>query len=214
MTNKSKIPRKISFALLIFFGIFFWPAGKATAQGLIATMTEQLAKWEVYLQEVKKGYAIVQQGLTTIGDIKKGDLDLHTLFFNSLKQVNPAIKNWGKVADILAMQGQILLGCATTFQQFSVSGSFSAEDLKYLSAVYSNLKDLTSKDIDELNGLVTDGNWQMSDDERMGRIDQLFTQVTEKYTFIRSFANRVSLEGQERTQEKASLQKLGKLFQP
>ena len=185
-----------------------------SAQGLIETMTEQVAKLELYLQEAKQGYSIVQKGLTTIGDIKKGDFDLHSLFFSTLKDVNPAIKNWGKVADIIAMQVQILLGCGASLQQIISSGTFNTADIGYLTAVYSNLKTLTGKDIDELTGLITDDNWQMSDDERMSRIDQLFSIVSEKYIFMRTFSNRVLMESQQRNQAKTSLQNLGKLIQP
>jgi hypothetical protein len=173
---------------------------------------QQIAKLGILLQELKQGYSIVQTGLTTIGQIKKGDFDLHSLFFSSLSTVNPAIKNWGKVGDIIAMQVQILLGCATTLPQIVSSGNYNSSDLSYIQAVYSNLKDLTLKDIDELTGIVTDGQWQMSDDQRMSRIDQLFNRVSSKYTFLRAFANRILNQIQMRTQEKGSLQNLGKLF--
>lgn len=214
MSNPFLSKFRTAFLLCLFSVAMIWPNQHADAQNLITTMTEQIAKLELYLQNTRKGYSIVQQGLTTIGKIKKGDFDLHSLFFTTLKDVNPAIKNWGKVTDIIAMQVQIFFGCATTLKQFTSSGDFSSNDLKYLNAVYSNLKDLTIKDIDELMGIITDGTWQMSDDERMSRIDLLFDQVSEKYTFLRAFSNRVSLEGQIRAQEKNSLQNLGKLFQP
>jgi archaellum component FlaC len=190
------------------------PVGNAGAQDLITTMTEQLAKLELYLKEVKEGYSIVQKGLTTIGNIKKGDFDLHSLFFNSLKDVNPAIKNWGKVADIIAMQVQLLVGCKTSIQQATASGNFSSTDLKYLAAVYTNLTNLTGKDIDELTGLVSDGNWQMTDDDRMSRIDQLFNQVSEKYNFLRSLSSRIMTESAIRTQQKSNIQKLHQLIIP
>lgn len=190
------------------------PSQRAGAQGLIATMAEQLAKLQLYLQELKQGYAIVQQGLTTIGDIKKGDFDLHSLFFNSLKDVNPAIKNWGKVADILAMQVQLVFGCGSSLQQAASSGNFTSSDLQYLAAVYSNLKTLTEKDIDELTSLLSDGDWQMTDDDRMARIDHLYKQVSDKYSFLRTFSSRVMAESNQRTQQRTNLQDLKKLILP
>jgi len=201
------------FLCLLVFAICL-PVGNAGAQDLITTMTEQLAKLELYLKEVKEGYSIVQKGLTTIGNIKKGDFDLHSLFFTTLKDVNPAIKNWGKVADIIAMQVQLLVGCKTSIQQATASGNFSATDLKYLAAVYTNLTNLTAKDIDELSGLVSDGNWQMTDDDRMSRIDHLFNEVLEKYNFLRSFSNRVMTESSLRTQQRTNIQKLQQLILP
>jgi hypothetical protein len=180
----------------------------AKSQGLIETMATQLAKLELYLQELKQGYSIVQKGLNTISEIKKGDLDLHSRFFNSLTDVKPAIKNWGKVADIVAMEIQILQGTVTTANQFAQTGTFSQTDLAYISSVYSNLKSLTLTDIDEVTGLITDGNWQMSDDERMSRIDQLFNRVREKYVFLHSFADRTFQISQARQREKGSLENI------
>jgi hypothetical protein len=187
-------------------------ASIAQAQSKTTEEIEQIAKLEILLKELQQGYAVVQKGLTTIAQIKKGDLDLHSLFFSSLSTVNPAIKNWEKVGDIIAMQVQIILGCTTTAGQIVSSGYFNSSDLTYVQAVYSNLKDLTVKDIDELTGILTDGQWQMSDDQRMSRIDQLFVRVSSKYTFLRSFADRILNQIQLRTQEKGSLQNLGKLF--
>jgi hypothetical protein len=184
------------------------------AQDLITTMTQQIAKLELHLQELKKGYDILQHGLTTIGNIKHGDFDLHNGFFNSLMEVKPAIKGYGKVADMLTMQIQVLTGCTATMRQYVFSGMFSTGDLKYLSDVYANLTDLTLKDMDELAGLVTDGQWQMSDDQRLHRIDQLYLRVQSKYSFLRTFSDRVLQEANLRKQEKLSLQHLGKIIQP
>jgi hypothetical protein len=205
--------RAALFLCLLLFAICL-PVGNAGAQDLITTMTEQLAKLELYLKETKDGYSIVQKGLTTIGDIKKGDFDLHSLFFTSLKDVNPAIKNWGKVADIITMQVQLLAGSKTSLRQVTASGNFSPADLKYLAAVFSNLINLTGKDINVLSGLVSDGNWQMTDDDRMSRIDHLFNEVSEKYNFLRSFSSQVMAESSLRTHQKATIQKLRQLILP
>lgn len=208
----SKCRAAFIFCLLVC--AMYLPAQKAGAQDLITTMTEQLAKLELYLQEAKQGYSIVQKGLTTISDIKKGDFDLHSLFFSSLKDVNPAIKNWGKVADIVAMQIQLLFGCKSSLQQITSSGNFTTSDLGYLSAIYANLTSLTGEDIDELTSLISDGNWQMTDDDRMSRIDHLFNEVSDKYNFLRNFSSRVMTESKLRTQEKTSIQNLQKIIQP
>jgi hypothetical protein len=214
MTKKGFTKAKTAFFVCLLVFAICLPVANARAQDLITTMTEQLAKLELYLKELKEGYSIVQKGLTTIGDIKKGDFDLHSLFFTSLKDVNPAIKNWGKVADIIAMQVQLLVGCKTSIQQATASGKFSSTDLKYLAAVYTNLTNLTGKDIDELTGLVSDGNWQMTDDDRMSRIDQLFNEVAEKYNFLRYFSSRMMAESILRTQQKSNIQKLHQLIIP
>jgi hypothetical protein len=213
MILRSCVSRRAVLFMVIVTLLVSLPVGRTSAQSMTTVMLEQIAKLELYLKEAQQGYAIAQTGLTTIGQIKKGDFDLHSLFFSTLKNVNPAIKGWGKVADIIAMQVEILQGCAQTLSAVTGSGNFNASDLKYVTAVYSNLKDLTAKDIDELTSLVTDGTWQMTDDDRMNRIDQLFNHVEGKYLFLRSFSNRVLAENQIRIQQKAGLQTLTQLFQ-
>lgn len=210
-TYRLRHPSVVTAFLLV---LVMLPGARTTAQSMFTVMEEQIAKLGLYLKEAQQGYAIVQQGLTTIGQIKQGDFDLHSLFFSSLKNVNPAIKGWGKVADIVAMQVQILRGCAQNLSAIIAAGNFNASDLKYITAVYSNLKDLTTTDITELTGLVTDGTWQMTDDDRMNRIDRLFLRVQSKYVFLRSFSSRVLGESQLLAQQKSGLQTLTQLYQP
>jgi len=184
------------------------------AQGLIETMTAQLAKLELQLKELQQGYSYVQQGLSTISSIKNGDFNLHSAFFNSLNAVNPAIRNWTKVADIIAMQADILILSANSLRQFNSSAAFSPASRSYLNAVYAHIKDLTSRDIDELTGLISDGNWQMSDDDRMHRIDQLYQRVADKQSFLHSFSARVTLEVKQRSQELSQFDHLRQIQTP
>src|SRR5260221_4860823 len=70
-------------------------------------LLQQIAALQVYIDYAKKGYDIASKGLNTIRDIKNGDFNLHRDFFGSLKQVNPKIKKYAKVADIIAYQVSI-----------------------------------------------------------------------------------------------------------
>jgi hypothetical protein len=210
--NKVMIIYRRKVNLLIGVSLLNLIPCMTNAQGLIATMIEQLARLELCLQEAKQGYSIVQKGLTVIGDIKKGNLDLHNVFFNSLSTVNPAIKGYVKVVDILTLQAKILSICKSSLQDATRAGQFSKEEVTYLAAVFSHLVDLTGKDIDEVTGLTTDGHWQMTDDQRMGRIDTLYKEVADKSCFVQSFADKIALLAQQRKQEKVSLQNMEKLF--
>jgi hypothetical protein len=185
-----------------------------SAQDWLTVMLEQMAKFEVTLQEAKQGYDIAQKGLSTIGQIKQGDFDLHSLFFTALKDVSPAVKGYVKVADIITMEVQILSGLKQNISQLNSSGLFSSGELQYFSAVFSNLSTLTGKDITELTGVVTDGDFQMTDDQRLARINDLYKRVTDKYEFFRTFSNELLLTGQQRLSEKNSIQSLSKLFNP
>ena len=85
--------RSIIFILVILC------SGFAHAQSDIQAMLKQIAKLEIYIIDLEKGYKIAQEGLTTIGEIKKGEFNLHSFFFSSLESVNPSVAKYSKIAD-------------------------------------------------------------------------------------------------------------------
>ncbi len=54
-------------------------------------LIEQIAQLKIYLELTEKGYKIAKEGLTTIGQIKRGEFKLHKNRFDSLLIVNPKI---------------------------------------------------------------------------------------------------------------------------
>ena len=209
MTTSVTIPYKLTACLI---ALFIFITGTLRAQGFLQQKIIQIAKLEAYLIELKKGYDIVQKGLTTIGDIKKGDLDLHTLFFNSLELVNPAVKNYVKIADVIAMQIQMVSDYHSYSAKFTSSLAFNNQELNYYKSVYDNIISLTGKDIDALTAVLSDGKLKMSDDERINRINTLYRQVLDKYNFIHSFGNQAQLHAMQRNQTAQEITNLQKIF--
>src|SRR5690242_14173593 len=78
-----------------------WTRQKKTQ---IKYLLQQIAANKVYIEYLEKGYNIARKGLQAINDIKRGDFDLSFDFFESQKNVNPEIKTWTKVADVIAYQ--------------------------------------------------------------------------------------------------------------
>ena len=209
--------RSTVYAMVALVGVL--SAGVASGArgqnpGLIQQGLEQVAKLGLYIEEAEKAYQDVQNGLSTISQIKKGDFDLHSLFFDSLMLVNPAVKAYVRVADIIAMQTQMLSDYKSCFNQVSAAGVFSAADLSFLSAVYSSLLSKSGEDIDELTGVLSDGDWQMNSAQRIARIDQLYNSVSEKYRLLRSFNGRVLQQAIQRQSERNSLENLLKNYMP
>ena len=184
------------------------------AQNSRKVMMEQIMKLQIYLGYLKKGYNIVQDGLTLIGDIKNGDFNLHQFFFDRLKKVNPKIKQYGKVADIIAMQVRLLSAYKDHFKQVRESGLFNQTEIDYLHNVYSNLLDNVATNIQQLTAILTDGLFEMHDNERIELIDELHKAVSEKYMSFYSFSNKISLLAGQRKHELKDLQTLKQLYIP
>jgi len=63
---------------------------------------DQIAANADFPAQMKKAISIAKTGLTTISDIRNGEFNLHDLFFRGSSWLNPKIRNWSMVADIIS----------------------------------------------------------------------------------------------------------------
>ena len=171
------------------------------AQSDIQAMLKQIAKLEIYIIDIEKGYKIAQEGLTTIGEIKKGEFNLHSLFFSSLESVNPTVAKYSKIAVIISDQLSIVSSFKSLIEHLNNSGKMTNAELQYIQAVYSNLSDESMKTLNNLIAVLTDGTFEMSDDERIKRIDGIYNDMEDKYAFSQSFTSKAVSLADERNDE-------------
>src|SRR5690606_36713128 len=95
----------------------------------IEYLIQQIAALQLYIGYAKKGYNIAKEGLNTIGGFTRGEFDLHGNFIHSLKKVNPEIKPYTRMADIIAMLEKIVLGHSSTFRELRRSVVLSGDEL-------------------------------------------------------------------------------------
>ena len=166
---------------------------------------QQIAALQVYIGYAKKGYDVANKGLATIRNIKNGDFNLHRDFIGSLKQVNPKIKKYAKVADISAYQVRIMKETKKTLQGMRETGQFTTDELDYCKIVFDNLLKECLKSIEELFLLITSGVLEMKDDERIKRIDALYADMQNKYAFSSTFSEEMGLLSVQRIGEQIEI---------
>ena len=164
-------------------------------------LLQQIAALQVYIGYVQKGYSVAKQGLTAISDIKHGEFNLHKDYFNSLKTVNPKIKNYSKVADIIALQVKIIKTYKEAIKHVKQSEAFNAKEIIYVNGAFERLLDDCSETIDALIVVTTSGELEMKDDERLKRIDALYSEMQDKYTFAQAFSKEAKLLAASRIAE-------------
>ena len=179
-----------------------WTEQKKTQ---IQYLLDQIAANKVSIDYLEKGYEIARTGLNTIQNIKKGDFNLHRDFFGSLEIVNPKIKTYSRVADIIAYQVRIVKNISTTIKNLKESGQFNVDELDYSKAVFENLLDECLKNVDELYLVITSDELQMTDDERIKRIDQLYTDMQDKYSLCQSFSKECSVLAMQRLSDQVEI---------
>jgi hypothetical protein len=170
-------------------------------------LLQQIAALQVYISYAKKGYNIVSSGLNSIRDIKKGDLNIHNTFFNSLKAVNQKIARYQKVADIISYQLRIIKQVKQTIAYIRESNQFTPEEIEYNKKVFDFLLLECIESINQLVFIITPGELEMRDNERLISIDKLYADMQDKYTFCSVMSEDMALLAAQRMGEYAEIQK-------
>jgi hypothetical protein len=206
----------ITISILITCGAFAqtpnwneWVKQKKTQRRYLI---EQIAALKVYLEYLKKGYQVVNKGLTTIGDIKDGTFNLDKDYFNSLKQVSPVVRNSPKVNDVLVYQQRIIADMRTLVNDSRRDENFTGDEIAYIESVRSNMLTECNDSIDELTLITTAGEAEMKDDERLLRLDKVHADMGDKYAFTQNFVQSTRLLSMQRSKEKHNIKKSEKLF--
>jgi hypothetical protein len=175
-----------------------WTQQKKTK---IQYLLDQIAANKVFINYVEKGYSIAKLGLTAIQDIKSGDFNLHRDFFHSLEIVNPSIKSYTRVADIIACQVRIVKDISAMIRDITASGQFNVAELDKIKLVFQNLLNECLENADEFYLVITPGELQMSEIERIKRIDQIYSKMKDNYSFCKSFDNECLVLATQRLNE-------------
>ena len=183
-------------ACLLLLTIF----GQAQNQ-TIKLYIQQIAANKVYVEYLQKGYRIAKNGLNTISNIKNGHWDLDKDFFAGLHNINPKVKNYAKVADIIALNIKIARQCKATMKQARSADLVGSGEIGYFDKVFTMLSDACASLMDELTVTITSNKLTMSDDERIKRIDLLYADMQDKYVFVNSFSNKVTKMSLQRSRE-------------
>lgn len=174
-------------------------------------MAKQIALLQLQLEQLKKGYKIVSAGLTTIENIRNGDFNLSRDFFSSLKNVKPAISNSVKVIDIVAFQSALVREASRVRAFCKNNPNLSPTEIRYVTAVYTNLVKLTDANAAELLTLIRNGESQMTDDERIQRIDKVHSQASDQLVFARSFSSELRVLTTQRSKDRDQLKSYAQL---
>lgn len=179
-----------------------WFRQKATQKKYLL---QQIAALQVYIEYAAKGYEIAGKGIATIRHIKNGDFDLHRDFFGYLKNVSPAVSRYAKVADIITYQIQIVRQTKKSLQSLVSNNQFTPSEIEYCKKVLQNLLDACGKTLDDLTTVVVSDKLTMTDAERLNRIDRIYSEMQDTFSFCKSFSNGLNILAAQRRSQAVEL---------
>ena len=168
-------------------------------------LQQQIALFRLYSGYVQKGYAIAQKGLATIGHTQDQEWELHAAYIISLEKINPVIRNSPQVAAILSWQINIHQTCQSTWQQVMQNGQLHPAEIDYVRRVMANLLRESAGDIAELLTVITPHQWEMTDDERLKRMDALYEAMQDKQVLAQQLAKEAKVLSRQRMREKKEI---------
>lgn len=165
-------------------------------------LLKQIVALRVYGAFLSKGYSIAKKGLKTIGDLKNGELNLHSTFYSALKKVNPTIRDYEKVGSIIALQLKITKQC-NILENLLTDDLFYGDEVDHIRRVFNRLINDCHNILEVLLMVVSDAPLEMDDADRLKRIDLLYEQMLNNYTFLKHFSAEVTtlLKSRERDQK-------------
>lgn len=173
---------------------------------------EKLRQLEEILDNMYRGYKILDKGYSTIKKIAEGNYTIHELFIDGLMAVNPSIRNYKRIPFIIEYQKLLLKEYQRAYNRFRQDPNFKLEEIEYLANVYKFLFDASLRNIDELMMIITATKLSMSDDERMLAIDRIFFDMEDKLIFLRSFNNNTQLLAIQRARSRNDVETMRKLY--
>jgi hypothetical protein len=186
--------------IILFLLLVVFSNGTISAQAKQRkVLLQQIAALQVYIGYAQQGYAIAKNGLHTISGFKRGELNLHTDYFSSLKHVNSKIKNYQRISEIVSLQTNIIKSYNFTYEQIQQDDLFYGNEKEYIKRVFDRVIDNCKIIVDVLNTVITDNQLEMSDEERMNRIDVLYQDMVGNYSFCEKFGNQIRLLSLSRT---------------
>ncbi|MEO3404990.1 hypothetical protein AAFN85_13875 [Mucilaginibacter sp. CAU 1740] len=214
---------KTKLCLVLIFFSAGMTAGRANAQSYSLgdlfgqqgkkekLMAAQVGGIYTYVSALKSGYNIMHNGLNLADELKGATFGLHTGYFNSLQQVTVVQQNpKGKAVTDLYKELSNRLNSEISWQK--KNELLKPAELAYLEKVAKNLIKLAGQDMAELNDVLTQGKLQLTDQQRLDRLDKIYAGMKDKAAFAASFAAKTHSLSQNRQRAKAENEQIRKLY--
>jgi hypothetical protein len=120
-------------------------------------------------------------------------LNSHSDYYASLDAINPGVGNLEEVAEIAELQARIIQRFTNALGRYRRDGLLGLDRVALVGQIYAGVLDAGLADVQELTEVLTAGDWQMTDDQRAGRIFDLDRAIKDRYSFAVAFIDRTDM---------------------
>lgn len=168
-------------------------------------LLEQITALKVYGAYVKKGYQVAGKGWRIIQGIKEGDLELHSEFLSSLSRVTPHVKTSPYVASIITLGSRTVAKIKEIRNRVRTTQQLTSSEIKFFHEVLDGLFQDCADALEELGQLTTSAELELTDDERLQRLEHLYSGMQELYKSTFSLGADIQLLTAQRLREQMEI---------
>lgn len=170
-----------------------------------AYLVQQLAAFRVFGDYLSSGYRIASGGIETIFQTKRADYRLHNDFFVSLRRVGESVKRYKKITAIVSYATKITTKAQGSIREARLAKQLTPEEISHCTKVLQMLLGECGKMIEDLTSVITPGEREMSDEQRIRRINEIYTEVQRQYSFCLAFGNSIAMLVRQRAAEQMGI---------
>jgi hypothetical protein len=212
--------KSITMLVLLFTGLL--PAAFVQAQTFdewwfqkktqIKYLGLQIAALQVYAGYLEKGYSIVQQGTSFINDLKRGEFDLHKDYFSSLRIPSPAVKNYSRVKEIVQLEEETMEVRERSLSLIRSANNLAPPLADAATATLSGILQRCTQQAVVLQTLITADQLQLTEADRITRINELYAGSRKLYRFVLEVFNSTSTLVLQHQKERTDGQQAAALY--
>ena len=214
--------------ILLAMGVF-GPTKHTRAQipviGVIQTLTkkvivaldlevQRIQTETIELQSAQKAIEndMAQSELGEIGSWQQKEKDLFSEYYTELWQVKEVLTDYQRIKDIAKRQVQLIGEYHQAYALFQQDKHFSASEIQYMSTVYSGILDASARNLDQLYLVVNSFSTQMTDAQRLRKVDEAEEGMNNNYYAFRRFNEQNVMLSLQRTRSEQDLATIKQLY--
>lgn len=194
---KKKILPLIS---VLFPGLLL--TGSSHAQGFdvqqLILDIQKLSTLKSILTNMQQGYQELDRDYSAVRDVAHGNFNLHKAFLDGLLAVSPAVQNYQRAADIVALQAGLLAKYKAAWTFFQQQRGLKPAELTLIAGTFASLLKDSFNDLADLDKVLTPGTIRATDAERLRQIDSIYDSMNRRVAFIEQFNNSTALLAAQR----------------
>jgi hypothetical protein len=175
---------------------------------------QSLQNQTIWLQNAQKALEnqLSKLKLTEISDWSQKQKDLFSSYYQELWQIKTSIAYYSRISEMTQKQVALVNSYKQAWNLLKADKHFTADELTYMSNVYSGILQESVKDLDQILLVINPNKTQMPDAKRMEIINKSADHMDSNYNDMQQFNNQNEILSLQRASDENEVITLKKYY--